>query len=134
LLTPHKFVPKLIGVGNKGLIDLGGNTLNEISTLSKGAQITLLSDKHKEQIGDETVILVAGTLSMKSEAASIIIEKLAAYCHTAKVRLFLHNSLRKIPNLHQDLRELEGQKHQSVVFQERGRDQDQETEKEVNYQ
>lgn len=86
LLIPHKFVPKLIGISNSAPI-VEGNTLHEIKTLSGGAQITILSDREKEQVGDETVVVVEGEENEKSRAVAIIAEKIAAFRYTDKVGL-----------------------------------------------
>jgi hypothetical protein len=67
--------------------NIGGNALREIVNLSKGAQIIILSDKFKEQPGNETVAIIVGKLETKAEAAVIITEKIAAYRCTYKVEL-----------------------------------------------
>ena len=68
-------------------IILGGNTLNEIANLSKGAQIIILNDKHKKRKENETIVVIVGKLEMKTEAAAIITEKIAGFRYTAKVHL-----------------------------------------------
>jgi len=58
--------------------------IREISSLSGGATIKIITDKEKERNMDETIALITGTKEMKSEAASLIAEKIATFRYAAQ--------------------------------------------------
>ena len=60
--------------------------IKEITGLSGGAQIKVLTDKEKERDMYETAVSINGTLQQKLEAVSIIAERVATFKYNSKVR------------------------------------------------
>lgn len=77
LLIPQQYVAKIIGVG--------GNMIKEISSLSGGAHVKIMTDKEKERSIGETVAVIIGKVEAKAEAAGLILERITAFRYTMKV-------------------------------------------------
>jgi hypothetical protein len=94
LLIPQQYVAKIIGVGTPSSLipSLGGNMIKEITNLSGGALIKILTDKEKEKEMSETVVSIAGNLAMKISAAGIIASRITEFKHDSKAIVQSHPS------------------------------------------
>jgi len=63
--------------------------IKEISSLSGGAHVKIVTDKEKEKNVKETVVVIIGKMEAKAEAAGLILEKITTFRHSVKVRYWL---------------------------------------------
>lgn len=63
--------------------------IKEISSLSGGAHVKIMTDKEKEKNIKETVVVIIGKMEAKAEAAGLILDKITKFRHSIKVRFWL---------------------------------------------
>lgn len=59
--------------------------IKEITSLSGGAHVKIMTDREKEKNITETIVVITGKMEVKAEAAGLILERITTFRHTMKV-------------------------------------------------